>query len=56
VLLKSTDPAGDSMHDDDADNETAPTDERPTDQEFQSLIWKNGERTEEIRIMDEVKP
>ena len=32
------------------------TDERPTAQEFQSLIWKNGERTEEIRIMDEVKP
>ena len=29
------------------------TDERPTIQEFQSLIWKNGE---EIRIMDDVKP
>ena len=29
------------------------TDERPTVQEFQSLIWKNGE---EIRILDEVKP
>ena len=32
------------------------TDERPTAQEFQSLIWKDGGRTEEIRIMDEVKP
>ena len=32
------------------------TDERPTAQEFQSLIWKDGDGTEEIRIMDEVKP
>jgi len=31
-------------------------DKRPTAKEFLSLIWKNGERTEEIRIMDEVKP
>ena len=31
------------------------TGERPTAQDLQSLIWKDGVTTKEVRIMDEVK-
>ena len=37
------------------DFDTSLTGERPTAQELQSLIWKDGVTTKEVRIMDEVK-
>ena len=38
MLLKSTDPASDSMHDDDADNETAPSELVDTEERVQEAL------------------